>query len=183
MIHAPLQSCLRGKSTWPIPVLYLVGCEHPFATLTYEGHFQMLSHGIFDFRNINLWLLVLAAAIKTVMENHFEFFRKNIVGVNTKIQTPFKSSQKLSYADLALQVAVYYGPIEDRLREEIFPMVANTHTDTRSYLVLSMTDAQPPRAQQSIKGHVGASTSDVLLTCSSAYDLGWPNKFQRKTGA
>jgi len=72
-----------------------------------------------------------------------------------------------------------YRPIEDKLRNEIFPLVANTHTDT-NYSGMSMTYAYH-KAQQVIKAHVGASPNDVIISSNSGM-TGVVNKFQRILG-
>ncbi len=72
-----------------------------------------------------------------------------------------------------------YAPIEDRLRDEIMPMIANTHTDHNASS--SFTTRAYGRAKETIKRHVKASAEDVLIPVGSGM-TGALNKLQRIMG-
>ena len=65
------------------------------------------------------------------MEEYFKQFRKGIIGINQIIQSPFSNELKLLYADWTASGRMY-SPIEEHLKENIYPFVANTHTETNS---------------------------------------------------
>ena len=112
------------------------------------------------------------------LENYFARFRKNIIGINQNIPTPYHEATKLVYCDWTASGRLY-SKIEDKLRKDIFPLVANTHTDT-NYTGMSMTYAYH-KAQKIIKQHVGASANDVMISYGSGM-TGVVNKFQRILG-
>lgn len=97
------------------------------------------------------------------MESHFETFRKNIVGQDIHFDTPY-GRKKLIYADWIASGRLY-GPIEDRMRNEIMPYCANTHTETTlSGTIMTRAYAD---AKSYIKEQVNASTDDVLVFAGS----------------
>jgi selenocysteine lyase/cysteine desulfurase len=112
------------------------------------------------------------------MENHFLRFREGIIGIDLSLPTPDGVDKPLVYADWTASGRLY-GPIEDRLRQEIMPLVANTHTET-STTGMAMTHAYHS-AQELIKKHVNANQSDLILTSGSGM-TGMINKFQRILG-
>ncbi|NQS92612.1 MAG: aminotransferase class V-fold PLP-dependent enzyme [Chloroflexi bacterium] len=112
------------------------------------------------------------------MNNHFDRYREGIIGVNTEIQSPDGQTRPLVYADWIASGRLY-GPIEDRLRKMIMPLVANTHTET-STSGMAMTHAYHT-AQEKIKQHVNAGPNDLIITRSSGM-TGLINKFQRILG-
>lgn len=112
------------------------------------------------------------------MENYFEKFRRNIVGIDYQIETPYHNSIPLIYSDWTASGRMY-RPIEDKFMNEIYPLVANTHTDT-NLTGLTMTYAYH-KAQQIIKKHVGANDKDVLISTESGM-TGVVNKLQRILG-
>jgi len=112
------------------------------------------------------------------MDKHFQKIREGIIGINEEIQCPDGISRKIVYADWVASGRLY-GPIEDRLREEIMPLVANTHTET-STTGMAMTHAYHT-AQEKIKNHVNAGDQDIIITRSSGM-TGLVNKFQRMLG-
>ena len=65
------------------------------------------------------------------------------------------------------------------MKEDFYPFVANTHTDTND-TGLTMTYAYH-KAQEIIKKHVNASKEDVLISSNSGM-TGVINKFQRILG-
>ena len=111
------------------------------------------------------------------MESHFELFRKNIVGQDIEFDTPY-GKKKLIYADWIASGRLY-GPIEDRMRNEIMPFCANTHTET-SMTGMIMTRAYFD-AKAYIKEQVNACANDMLVFCGSGM-TGAISKLQRILG-
>ncbi len=107
------------------------------------------------------------------LENHFKFFRENIIGINLEHQ-----GHKVSYADWTASGRLYQ-PIEDFISNKIGPVVANTHTEA-SFTGSTMTQLYH-EAQQDIKKHVNATNNDVLV-CAGAGMTAVVNKFQRILG-
>jgi selenocysteine lyase/cysteine desulfurase len=93
------------------------------------------------------------------LEKYFISFRKNIVGINAEIETPC-GIKKLIYADW-IASGRFYRPIEEKILEEIGPMVGNTHSES-SATGIAMTGAYH-HAQKIVKRHVNADDDDVLL--------------------
>ncbi len=96
-------------------------------------------------------------------ESYFSKFRDNIIGVNQAFETPF-GVQKILYADWIASGRMY-GPIEDRIRNEILPFVGNTHTET-TVTGTAMTKAYH-KAKEYIKTQVNAADDDYLVFCGS----------------
>ncbi|NNM17646.1 MAG: aminotransferase class V-fold PLP-dependent enzyme, partial [Croceitalea sp.] len=115
---------------------------------------------------------------KIALEAYFDKFRKNIIGIEQRIQTPLHSAIPVVYADWTASGRMY-SLIEDKFRNEIYPLVANTHTDT-NHTGMTMTYAYH-KAQQLIKKHVGATKNDILIASNSGM-TGVVNKFQRILG-
>ena len=95
----------------------------------------------------------------TVTEKYFERFRKNIIGIDAEIVTPY-GKKKIIYADWIASGRLY-SPIERRISEEIGPLVGNTHSES-SATGIAMTSAYH-LAQKIIKKHVNANENDLLL--------------------
>ena len=112
------------------------------------------------------------------LEQYFQKFRENIIGIDHSIPTPYHEKIKLIYADWTASGRLY-SKIEDKLRDEIYPLIANTHTDT-NHTGMTTTYAYH-RAQQIIKNHVKAGKDDVLISSNSGM-TGIVNKFQRILG-
>ncbi len=112
------------------------------------------------------------------MDKYFQQFRNEIIGINSKLRCPDGKNRPLIYADWVAS-GRSYAPIEDRIREEILPLVANTHTET-STTGMAMTHAYHT-AQKLIKDHVNAGINDLILTGASGM-TGLINKFQRMLG-
>jgi selenocysteine lyase/cysteine desulfurase len=93
------------------------------------------------------------------LEKYFNKFRKNIVGIDAEIETPY-GSKKLIYADWIASGRLY-DPIEKRLSDDIGPMVGNTHSESTA-TGKAMTSAYH-LAQRIIKHHVNADENDVLI--------------------
>jgi selenocysteine lyase/cysteine desulfurase len=92
-------------------------------------------------------------------ESYFDQFRKNIVGIDACIDTPY-GNKRLIYADWIASGRMY-KPIEKRISEEIGPMVGNTHSES-SATGKAMTDAYH-LAQKIVKRHVNADENDILI--------------------
>ncbi len=114
---------------------------------------------------------------KVDLEEYFEKFRRNIIGIDSYIETPY-GSKKIIYADWIASGRLY-KPIEDKLIKEIGPMVGNTHSEASETGTL-MTNAYH-FAQQVIKNHVNANTEDVIITSATGM-TGVVCKFQRILG-
>ncbi|MFS4449008.1 aminotransferase class V-fold PLP-dependent enzyme [Maribacter sp. 2307UL18-2] len=112
------------------------------------------------------------------MERYFSKYRTGIIGQNHKIKTPVHQAIKLIYADWTASGRMYW-PIERQMMEEMYPFVANTHTDT-NYTGSKMTHAYG-KAREIIKAHVGATKNDILIS-SGAGMTGVVNKLQRILG-
>lgn len=93
------------------------------------------------------------------LEKYFNRYRKNIIGIDAEIETPY-GSKKLIYADWIASGRLY-TPIEKKLSDEIGPMVGNTHSESNA-TGKAMTDAYH-LAQKIVKHHVNASLNDVLI--------------------
>jgi selenocysteine lyase/cysteine desulfurase len=93
------------------------------------------------------------------LEVYFNQFRKNIVGINAEIATPY-GIKKLIYADWIASGRLY-SPIEKRLSDDIGPLVGNTHSESTA-TGKAMTDAYH-HAQKIVKKHVNADENDVLI--------------------
>ncbi|MBA6155073.1 aminotransferase class V-fold PLP-dependent enzyme [Tenacibaculum sp. S7007] len=111
------------------------------------------------------------------LEQFFDTFRKNIVGINQTYKSPY-GEQKMIYSDWTASGRLY-RPIEESLLNKFGPFVANTHTET-STSGAAMTLAYH-EARNIIKNHVNASKDDVLITEGSGM-TGVVNKFQRILG-
>ncbi|HXK80546.1 MAG TPA: aminotransferase class V-fold PLP-dependent enzyme [Bacteroidales bacterium] len=112
------------------------------------------------------------------MENYFNKFRDNIIGINQTFINPFKEEKKIIYADWAAS-GRSYKPLEERLCNDFLPFVANTHTETNT-TGLAMTYAYH-KAREIIKSHVNAGENEVLISAGSGM-TGVVNKFQRILG-
>ncbi|MDB0027072.1 aminotransferase class V-fold PLP-dependent enzyme [Flavobacteriales bacterium] len=111
------------------------------------------------------------------LEKYFSDFRKKIIGREQFFTSPF-GEKKIIYADWIASGRIY-GPIEDKLRDEIFPFVANTHTETSTTgatMSLAFHDAM-----HIIKNHVGANENDILISAGAGMTM-LVSKFQRILG-
>ena len=120
---------------------------------------------------------MVITASKTKLEDYFEQFRKNIIGINQSFESPF-GEQKIIYADWTASGRLY-APIEEKLFNQFGPFVANTHTET-TVTGTAMTMAYQ-HARNIIKQHVNANNDDVLITDGTGM-TGVVNKFQRILG-
>ncbi len=111
------------------------------------------------------------------LEDHFNAFRKNIVGIDATFQSPY-GEKKVIYADWIASGRLY-GPIEDKIKNEFGPMVGNTHSES-SETGMVMTRAYH-KAHQIIKEHVHAGKDDVIITTGFGMTSALA-KFQRILG-
>jgi selenocysteine lyase/cysteine desulfurase len=93
------------------------------------------------------------------LETYFDQYRKNIVGIDSEIETPH-GTKKLVYADWIASGRLY-SQIEKRISDDIGPLVGNTHSESTS-TGKAMTDAYH-LAQKIVKHHVNANDSDILI--------------------
>lgn len=111
------------------------------------------------------------------LEKYFSPFRENVVGSEQYFTSPF-GEKKIIYADWIASGRMYKG-IEKKLNDEVFPFVANTHTET------SITGATMSLAFDEafhiIKRHVGANDNDILISAGAGMTM-LVNKFQRILG-
>lgn len=61
------------------------------------------------------------------LEEYFDQFRKNIVGIDTTFESAY-GNQPIIYADW-IASSRHYGPIEDKIRNQFGPLVGNTHSE------------------------------------------------------
>ncbi len=95
----------------------------------------------------------------TELEKYFERYRKNIIGIDAVIETPF-GLKKLVYADWIASGRLY-APIEKRMIDDIGPLVGNTHSESTA-TGKAMTEAYH-YAQKIVKKHVNAGEDDILI--------------------
>ena len=111
------------------------------------------------------------------LEEYFRPYRANIIGQQQEFDSPY-GRQRIVYADWTASGRLY-APIEQIMRDEIAPLVGNTHTET-TITGTTMTKAYH-EALQVIKRHVHASVDDVVI-CQGSGMTGVVNKFQRILG-
>jgi selenocysteine lyase/cysteine desulfurase len=111
------------------------------------------------------------------LEKYFEKFRNNIVGYDCKFRTPY-GEKKMIYADWTASGRLY-GPIEDKIKNELGAFVGNTHTET-NVTGTSMTIAYQT-AKKIIKEHVNAKVNDAIM-CTGSGMTGGLIKLQRMMG-
>ncbi|OOV25947.1 selenocysteine lyase [Flavobacterium sp. LM5] len=114
---------------------------------------------------------------ETQLEQYFQQFRKNIIGIEQEFESPF-GRKKIIYTDWTASGRLY-RPIEEKLMNAFGPFVANTHTET-TVSGTAMTKAYH-HARNIIKQHVNANQNDVLITDGTGM-TGVVNKFQRILG-
>jgi selenocysteine lyase/cysteine desulfurase len=93
------------------------------------------------------------------LEKYFNRFRKNIIGIDAEIETPY-GLKKLIYADWIASGRLY-NMIERKITEEIGPMVGNTHSESTA--TGKAMSAAYHQAQRIVKNHVHANEEDVLI--------------------
>ena len=110
-----------------------------------------------------------------MIEEHFAEFRRGIIGLDKEIPSPDGVTKRIVYADWTAS-GRNYAPIEKRIMDELMPLVGNTHTET-SATGMAMTHAYMT-ARKIIKGHVNASSKDIIITAGSGM-TSLVNKLQR----
>lgn len=120
---------------------------------------------------------MISTEVRTELEQYFQQFRKNIIGIDQEFDSPF-GKQKIIYTDWTASGRLY-RPIEEKLMNEFGPFVANTHTET-TISGTAMTMAYH-EAKHIIKKHVNANDNDVLINTGTGM-TGVVNKFQRILG-
>ena len=113
----------------------------------------------------------------TQLEQYFQQFRKNIIGIDQDFLSPY-GPQQIIYTDWTASGRLY-RPIEEKLMNDFGPFVANTHTET-TVSGTAMTKAYH-KARHIIKNHVHANANDILITDGTGM-TGVVNKFQRILG-
>jgi len=111
------------------------------------------------------------------LEDYFDKFRQNIVGIDAVYESPY-GIKKVIYADWIASGRLY-GPIEEKMLKEFGPMVANTHTES-SETGRFMTEAYHFSLRE-IKRHVNANANDVIIMAGFGMTSAI-NKFQRILG-
>lgn len=111
------------------------------------------------------------------LEEYFEKFRANIIGVNNTFQSP-NGEKPIVYADWIASGRMYKA-IEERISDTLGPFVGNTHTET-SETGTRMTHAYN-WSHKYIKNHVNAGENDVIITAGFGMTA-VVNKFQRILG-
>jgi selenocysteine lyase/cysteine desulfurase len=120
---------------------------------------------------------MVSTVTKTQLEQYFDAFRSEIIGINQEFVSPF-GKQKIIYTDWTASGRLYRS-IEEKLMQQFGPFVANTHTET-TITGTAMTLAYH-EARSIIKKHVNANSNDVLITDGTGM-TGVVNKFQRILG-
>jgi len=111
------------------------------------------------------------------LEKYFSHFRENIIGREQIFLSPY-GEKKIIYADWIASGRIYKS-IERKLNDEVFPFVANTHTETSTTgATMSLAFHE---ATLLIKKHVGANENDVLISAGAGMTM-LVSKFQRILG-
>ncbi len=97
------------------------------------------------------------------LEKYFKKFRDNVVGIEKKFDTPY-GKKKMVYSDWTASGRLY-ATIENKIKNDFGPFVANTHTETSTTGTL-MTHAYH-EAKEIIKKHVNADKNDLIITTGS----------------
>jgi selenocysteine lyase/cysteine desulfurase len=114
---------------------------------------------------------------KSVLENFFSTFRKNVIGHQQTFESPF-GEKEIIYADWTASGRAY-RPIEECIQKEILPFLANTHTETT--VTGTLMSKAYEQAKVIVKEHVHANGDDALVFCGSGM-TGAVNKLQRILG-
>ncbi|WP_342431861.1 aminotransferase class V-fold PLP-dependent enzyme [Neobacillus sp. FSL H8-0543] len=93
------------------------------------------------------------------LEEYFQRFRSQVIGINQEFETPF-GKKTIIYADWTASGRLY-RPIEQKISEVFGPFMANTHTES-NITSLMMTGIYK-HSKQIIKDHVNANEHDVVL--------------------
>jgi len=98
-------------------------------------------------------------ATPTVLEQYFQEFRNNIIGIDQYFVSPY-GLKKIIYTDWAASGRLY-RPIEEKLINEFGPFVSDAHNSSTA-LGANMFKAYQ-HARIAIKEHVNAGVDDVLI--------------------
>ncbi|OLS39902.1 aminotransferase class V-fold PLP-dependent enzyme [Bacillus sp. MRMR6] len=115
--------------------------------------------------------------IPSNLEEYFQKFRSQVIGMNQEFQTPYGKS-RIIYADWTASGRLY-DPIEQRISEVVGPFLANTHTE--SNITSLTTTGIYLQSRKIIKEHVNADEDDVLILDGFGM-TSVINKFQRILG-
>ncbi len=118
-----------------------------------------------------------STASHSKLEQYFQKYRDNIVGVNHPFKSPY-GEQKIRYFDWTASGRLY-SPIEEKMQIIFGPFVANTHTETTE-TGTAMTLAYHV-AMETIKKHVHADDNDILIMTGTGM-TGAISKLQRILG-
>lgn len=121
--------------------------------------------------------MLQAEGLTIQLNDYFDKFRKNIIGIDQEFESPF-GRKKIIYTDWTASGRLY-RPIEEKIINEFGPFVANTHTET-TVTGTAMTTAYH-EARHIIKKHVNAVSDDILISDGTGM-TGVINKFQRILG-
>lgn len=108
---------------------------------------------------------------------YFSPFRKQIVGIQARINTPY-GQKPLVYTDWTASGRLY-APIEQKLSFQFGELIGNTHSESTA-TGTAMTYSYH-EALHIIKKHVNASNEDVIITTGSGMTSA-VNKLQRMLG-
>ncbi|MDR4948172.1 aminotransferase class V-fold PLP-dependent enzyme [Neobacillus cucumis] len=97
--------------------------------------------------------------IPETLEEYFEPFRSQVVGVDQEFDSPF-GKKKIIYADWTASGRLYH-PIEQKISEVFGPFMANPHTES-NFTSLMMTGLYK-QSKKIIKDHVHANQHDVVI--------------------
>ena len=104
------------------------------------------------------------------LEIYFNQYRKNIIGIDSEIETPF-GTKKLIYADWIASGRLYSG-VEEKMQVLFGPMVGNTHSES-SETGVTMTRAYH-LAQNIIKKHEIIMEIIIALLVTSINSFSFP---------
>ena len=101
------------------------------------------------------------------LEKYFQKFRENTIGRDQYFEGPF-GEKKIIYADWVASGRLY-SPIEELLQKEVFPFVANTHTETNT--TGATMNIALHKAMDVIKDSVGANNDDVIISAGAGMTM------------
>jgi len=96
-------------------------------------------------------------------EDEFAQIRNNVIGQDAVLSGPF-GPRRLFYADYVASGRAY-GPIEDKIRNTVLPLYANTHTESSA--TGRQSTAFREQARAIIARAIGANEEDALVFCGS----------------
>lgn len=113
----------------------------------------------------------------TTLENYFQKFRTNIIGIDQTFNSPC-GKKELIYADWVASGRLY-KTIEDKLQKTIGPFVGNTHSE--SSITGNLMTTAYHEAQNIIKNHVNAGPNNMIISAGFGMTA-VVNKLQRILG-